>query len=92
MNSRSIKGRLINKYNLRQMKKLLATLIIISTLPLLLNSQTDDLKEVFLEAESYFLFEEYGDALSLYLKIHRAEPDNDNVNYKIGVCLLNDPY
>ena len=30
--------------------------------------------------------------MPLYLKIHRADPDNDNINYKIGVCFLNDPY
>ena len=54
--------------------------------------QTVDLKETFLEAESYFLFEEYNEALPLYLRIHRADPENDNINYKIGVCLLNDPY
>ncbi|MEX2427918.1 MAG: hypothetical protein WD577_06690, partial [Bacteroidales bacterium] len=55
-------------------------------------AQSPDLKETFLEAESYFLFEEYNEALPLYLRIHRADPDNDNINYKIGVCLLNDPY
>lgn len=57
-----------------------------------LSAQPADLKETFLEAESYFLFEEYNEALPLYLKIHRADPANDNINYKIGVCLLNDPY
>jgi hypothetical protein len=55
-------------------------------------AQSPDLKETFLEAESYFLFEEYNEALPLYLRIHRADPENDNINYKIGVCLLNDPY
>ncbi len=55
-------------------------------------AQSPDLKEIFLEAESYFLFEEYNEALPLYLRIHRADPDNDDINYKIGVCLLNDPY
>lgn len=55
-------------------------------------AQVDELKESFLAAESYFLFEEYNEALPLYLKIHRADPENDNINYKIGVCFLNDPY
>ena len=55
-------------------------------------AQSPDLKETFLEAESYFLFEEYNEALPLYLRIHRADPENDNINYKIGICLLNDPY
>lgn len=56
------------------------------------NAQSPDLKETFLEAESYFLFEEYNEALPLYLRIHRAEPNNNNINYKIGICFLNDPY
>ena len=51
-----------------------------------------ELKESFLAAESYFLFEEYAEALPLYLKLHRAFPDNNNFNYKIGVCYLNNPY
>lgn len=57
-----------------------------------LQAQNPDLKETFLEAESYFLFEEYNEALPLYLRIHRADPENNNINYKIGICLLNDPY
>ncbi|MDF1571829.1 MAG: hypothetical protein P1P82_09460 [Bacteroidales bacterium] len=56
------------------------------------SAQPADLKDTFLEAESYFLFEEYNEALPLYMKIYRADPGNDNINYKIGVCLLNDPY
>lgn len=49
-------------------------------------------REMFLEAESYFLFEEYNEALPYYEPIHKQYPDNDNINYKIGVCYLNDPY
>ena len=56
-------------------------------------SQTqNELKDMFLEAESYFLFEEYSDALPIYQKILRAEPENYNIIYRIGICYLNDPY
>lgn len=51
-----------------------------------------DYREMFLEAESNFLFEEYNEALPLYLRLINAFPENDNYNYKIGVCYLNDPY
>ena len=51
-----------------------------------------DLKKLFVEAESYFLFEEYSDALPLYQRVLRAEPENYNVIYKIGICYLNDIY
>ncbi|MFZ5942351.1 MAG: hypothetical protein ACOYXB_17425 [Bacteroidota bacterium] len=67
-------------------------LLLFVTAPLTLFSQSPDLKETFLEAESYFLFEEYSEALPLYLRIHREDPENDDINYKIGVCYLNDPF
>ena len=38
-----------------------------------------DVKSWFVEAESFFLFEEYKDALPLYQKILREEKDNFNV-------------
>ena len=49
-------------------------------------------REMFLYAESEFLFEEYAEALPSYLRLNKQFPDNDNINYKIGVCYLNDPY
>jgi hypothetical protein len=51
-----------------------------------------DFRELFLYAESEFLFEEYAEALPNYLRLNKQYPDNDNINYKIGVCYLNDPY
>jgi len=61
---------------------------------ILINFAQDDnkTKESFLEAESYFLYEEYTEALPVYLKLLKANPENDNLNYKIGVCYLNIPY
>jgi hypothetical protein len=52
----------------------------------------EKLKEIFVEAESYFLFEEYKDALPLYQRILQMDPENYNINYKIGICYLNDVY
>lgn len=52
----------------------------------------ENLKRVFVEAESYFLFEEYKDALPLYQRLLAADPENFNLNYKIGICYLNDMY
>ena len=61
-------------------------------LPGILSAQRDSSRTVFLDAESWFLFEEYADALPLYMNLYRYDPGNDNLNYKIGICLLNDPY
>ena len=55
-------------------------------------SQDTDMRQIFLTAESYYLFEEFNEALPLYLQIHRHYPDNDNINFKIGVCFVNSPY
>jgi len=57
-----------------------------------LAQDNDSFKETFLEAESYFLFEEYADALPLYQQLLRSDPGNYNISYKIGVCYLNDRY
>lgn len=56
-------------------------------------SQVDfDYKTTFLEAESYFLFEEYKEALPYYMKLTQQYPNNFNIQYKIGVCYLNNPF
>lgn len=52
----------------------------------------ENVKKMFVEAESYFLFEEYKDALPLYQRILQSDPENFNINYKIGICYLNDVY
>jgi hypothetical protein len=52
----------------------------------------EKLKSTFVEAESYFLFEEYKDALPLYQRLLQADSGNFNLNYKIGICYLNDVY
>jgi hypothetical protein len=57
-----------------------------------LKAQDQITKETFVEAESFFLFEEYNEALPGYLKLLKASPNNDNLNYKIGICYLNNPY
>jgi tetratricopeptide (TPR) repeat protein len=77
---------------LPSMKSFRLCLILLLALPTLLSAQLfKDSREMFLEAESYFLFEEYNEALPLYLTLHRENPENDYINYKIGVCYLNTP-
>lgn len=69
---------------------LLNAFLIIS--PVALGQGEERLKSVFVEAESFFLFEEYKDALPLYQRLLKADPENYNLNYKIGICYLNDIY
>jgi hypothetical protein len=51
----------------------------------------DELKAIFVQAESHYLFEEYELANPLYLMLNDYEPDNANIKYKIGNCYLNIP-
>jgi len=56
------------------------------------NSQSSkELREIFAQAESHYLFEEYELANPLYLSLLAFMPDNCNIMYKIGNCYLNIP-
>ena len=50
---------------------------------------TRELKEIFEQAESHYLYEEYDLANELYLLLET--PGNLNIKYKIGTCYLNIP-
>lgn len=46
-------------------------------------------KEMFIEAESNLLYEDYFEAYYLYNLIYQYFPNNYNIAYKIGLCMLN---
>ena len=50
---------------------------------------SDEMKNIFAKAESYYLYEEYELANQLYLLLDSK--DNLNIKYKIGNCYLNIP-
>ena len=71
------------------MKFLTTSLIIMLSLFNVINAQLySDSKEMFLEAESFFLYEEYTEALPLYLALLEERPGNDYLKYKIGICYV----
>jgi WD40-like Beta Propeller Repeat len=49
----------------------------------------DEMKKIFAQAESYYLYEEFELANQLYILLET--PDNLNIKYKIGTCYLNIP-
>ena len=49
------------------------------------------LQDTFLEAEFFFMNEDYSDALTYYLQLYESLPDNCNLAYRIGDCYLNIP-
>lgn len=50
---------------------------------------SSEMKKIFAQAESYYLYEEYELANQLYILLET--PDNLNIKYKIGTCYLNIP-
>ena len=46
------------------------------------------LKEAFFDAEYYLLFEDYNEALALYLNLHKNGLDNSYIKHRIGECYL----
>ncbi|MGM0528898.1 MAG: TolB family protein [Bacteroidota bacterium] len=59
--------------------------------PLNINAQNDDLHEIFVEAESHYLFSEYELANPLYLILDDYMAGNANIKFKIGNCYLHIP-
>jgi tetratricopeptide (TPR) repeat protein len=55
----------------------------------LLAQEVKSLQENFLEAEYFFMNEDYPDALPMYLQLYEKMPDNANLAYRIGSCYLN---
>ncbi len=74
------------------MGRLVASMIILFLSPLLVSAQeTASRQERFLEAEYFFMNEDYGDALPVYLQLLTELPGNSNLSYRTGVCYLNMP-
>ncbi|MEA3317976.1 MAG: hypothetical protein U9R54_08465, partial [Bacteroidota bacterium] len=48
-----------------------------------------DLKEIFLDAEYYILYQDYMEALPLYKKLVTNNHTNAYISYRIGECYLN---
>ena len=53
------------------------------------SQETYKLEELFMDAESWYYFQDYKTALPLYQQVHQQFPEHDNVNFKIGFCYLN---
>lgn len=65
-------------------------LLALGLIPSFLSAQSaSEMKKIFAQAESYYLYEEYELANPLYLILET--PDNFNIKYKIGICYLNIP-
>jgi len=74
-------------------KLLLSALLIILIQTLCLQAQEpkSSASDLYLDANSYFFYEDYEEALSLYLQVIKDIPRTANLNYRIGICYLNLP-
>lgn len=45
--------------------------------------------DIYKDANAYFYFEDYEEAVALYLEIYDQFPNNHNLDYRIGYCYLN---
>jgi hypothetical protein len=72
------------------MSKKIFGLIIVAIFSISVTAQDiKSLQETFLEAEYFFMNEDYSDALPIYLQLYEKLPDNANLAYRIGACYLN---
>ncbi len=74
------------------MKHLFLILILLSGFIIRAQRSDETLKEYFLDAEFFFIQEEYMDALNDYMELYNnGFKNNANINYRIGICYLNIP-
>jgi tetratricopeptide (TPR) repeat protein len=74
------------------MSKKMIFLIVALIFSLTLKAQDNkNLQDSFLEAEYFFMNEDYSDALNYYLQLYEKLPDNANLAHRIGACYLNIP-
>lgn len=67
-------------------------LFVLVSSAIMAQTDSDRLQSVRLEAEYYFFNGDYEMAMKLYKDILKEDPENCNVNYKIGVCYQRLPF
>jgi len=74
----------------KAMRKIFTTLLLLVILSRIGFAQfNEDFKKKYSAAEAFFAVGNYSDALQNYLKLNELAPNNPNLSYKIGVCLVN---
>ena len=67
-------------------------IVVLLLVPEIHGQFSEEYRADWLEAEMYYLFEEYNEALPYYRRCLQKAPYNDDLNFKLGVCFLNDPF
>lgn len=66
-------------------------LLIIASVSLHGQQSLKEIDELYKDANSYYYFEDYEEAVALFLQVYNRYPNNYNLCFKIGVCYLNIP-
>ncbi len=86
---------MLNRYLIRLIELPLKRILLNGSMIILAfastKAQNTDFKTTFTDAEYYFMFQDYREALPLYLKLYDLNRLNANINYRIGLCYLNIP-
>lgn len=73
------------------MKRISIIAILLFALIKVYSQEQIDLKQTFLEAEYYILYEDYEEALSLYRKLISNDHENAYIDFRMGECYLSIP-
>jgi hypothetical protein len=77
------------KFRVINIRRQLQYLILVFLSATASGQSANEMKDIFAQAESYYLYEEYELANQLFLLLET--PDNMNLKYKIGTCYINIP-
>ncbi|MDY6800732.1 MAG: hypothetical protein SVU94_05855 [Bacteroidota bacterium] len=72
-------------------KHLLTFIIILTTFSLSFSQSKKELKRAFVNAEFYLLYNEYKEALPLFMELYNSGREDANIKHRIGYCYLNIP-
>ena len=73
------------------MKKTILIFLLLLAITTAFSQEQINLKETFMEAEYYILYDDYKEALPFYLRLLNNGMDNAYINYRIGECYLQIP-
>lgn len=73
------------------MKKIILSALLIFSSTFSFSQEYYELEEMFLDADSWFFYEDYKEALPLFQRVLNVDSLNYNVMYKIGFCYLHIP-
>ncbi len=73
------------------MRRIIIITILSLFIPLISFAQEDTPEEIFEDGDFFFARGDYSEAAYLYRQVLRAEPENANIKYKLGMAYLNIP-